>query len=76
MDVADLGDQFGCARKVVGAHLDRAVAITLHVAADAGMAVILLDVEGEYTFLHEPTDNAAMRSSGRSSVIGMPATVV
>lgn len=29
-------------------------------AQAAGMAVILLDVEGEYTFLNEPTDNQAM----------------
>jgi hypothetical protein len=26
-------------------------------AQAAGMAVVLLDVEGEYTFLHEPTDD-------------------
>jgi DNA helicase HerA-like ATPase len=29
-------------------------------ARAAGMAVILLDVEGEYTFLHEPTDDPRM----------------
>ena len=29
-------------------------------AQAAGMAVILLDVEGEYTHLHEPTDDAKM----------------
>ncbi|HLH72171.1 MAG TPA: ATP-binding protein, partial [Chloroflexota bacterium] len=29
----------------------------------AGMAVIVLDVEGEYTFLHEPTDDQRMRSA-------------
>jgi DNA helicase HerA-like ATPase len=29
-------------------------------AQAAGMAVILLDVEGEYTHLHEPTDNPKM----------------
>ncbi len=29
-------------------------------AQAAGMAVILLDVEGEYTHLHEPTDNEKM----------------
>jgi len=29
-------------------------------AQAAKMAVILLDVEGEYTHLHEPTTNAAM----------------
>ena len=31
-------------------------------ARAAGMAVVLLDVEGEYTALHEPTDNTAMRT--------------
>jgi DNA helicase HerA-like ATPase len=31
-------------------------------AQAAGMAVILLDVEGEYTHLHEPTDNPRMLS--------------
>jgi DNA helicase HerA-like ATPase len=29
-------------------------------AAEAGMAVVLLDVEGEYTFMHEPTEQAEM----------------
>ncbi len=29
-------------------------------ACAAGMAVIVLDVEGEYTAMHEPTDNKAM----------------
>ncbi len=29
-------------------------------ARAAGMAVIVLDVEGEYTVMHEPTDSAAM----------------
>jgi len=29
-------------------------------AQKAGMAVILLDVEGEYTYLHEPTDDLKM----------------
>jgi DNA helicase HerA-like ATPase len=32
-------------------------------ATDAGMAVILLDVEGEYTFLHEPTTDPKMCSA-------------
>jgi DNA helicase HerA-like ATPase len=32
-------------------------------AAEAGVAVILLDVEGEYAFLHEPTDHQPMRSA-------------
>jgi DNA helicase HerA-like ATPase len=38
-------------------------------AARAGMAVVLLDVEGEYTFLNEPSDDARMlpllRARGR-----------
>ncbi len=37
------------------------VAGLIHQAARAGMAVVLLDVEGEYTFLHEPTEDAQMR---------------
>jgi DNA helicase HerA-like ATPase len=36
------------------------VARLIQQAQVAGMAVILLDVEGEYTHLHEPTDNAKM----------------
>jgi len=32
-------------------------------AQAAGMAVILLDVEGEYTFLHEPTDDRRMQTA-------------
>jgi DNA helicase HerA-like ATPase len=36
------------------------VARLVQQARAAGMAVILLDVEGEYTFLHEPTDDARM----------------
>jgi DNA helicase HerA-like ATPase len=32
-------------------------------AQAAGCAVILLDVEGEYTFLHEPTRDPAMRAA-------------
>lgn len=32
-------------------------------AQAAGMAVILLDVEGEYTFLHEPTEDPQMLSA-------------
>ncbi|MCI0704344.1 MAG: ATP-binding protein [Planctomycetia bacterium] len=31
-------------------------------ARAAGMAVIVLDVEGEYTVMHEPTDHKAMRA--------------
>ncbi len=36
------------------------VARLVQQAQAAGMAVILLDVEGEYTHLHEPTDDPAM----------------
>jgi DNA helicase HerA-like ATPase len=36
------------------------VARLVQQAQAAGMAVILLDVEGEYTYLHEPTTNAGM----------------
>ncbi|MBY0528473.1 MAG: ATP-binding protein [Gemmataceae bacterium] len=36
------------------------VARLVQQAQAAGMAVILLDVEGEYTHLHEPTDNKPM----------------
>jgi hypothetical protein len=32
-------------------------------ATDAGMAVVLLDVEGEYTHLHEPAADARMRTA-------------
>jgi DNA helicase HerA-like ATPase len=32
-------------------------------AQRAGMAVVLLDVEGEYTHLHEPADNSTMRTA-------------
>jgi len=32
-------------------------------ATDAGMAVVLLDVEGEYVHLHEPADVAGMRTA-------------
>ena len=31
-------------------------------AAAAGLAVVLLDVEGEYTFLHEPADDGRLRA--------------
>ena len=45
-------------------------------ARAAGMAVIVLDVEGEYTALHEPADHkpmlAALRDRGLSPV-GVPA---
>ena len=36
------------------------VARLIQQAQAAGMAVILLDVEGEYTHLHEPTDDDRM----------------
>jgi DNA helicase HerA-like ATPase len=36
------------------------VARLVQQAQAAGMAVILLDVEGEYTFLHEPTEDSKM----------------
>ncbi len=36
------------------------IAALVREAQKAGMAVILLDVEGEYTHLHEPTDNKTM----------------
>jgi DNA helicase HerA-like ATPase len=35
----------------------------VHQAQAAGMAVILLDVEGEYTHLHEPADHPRMRAA-------------
>lgn len=36
------------------------IASLVRQAQAAGMAVVLLDVEGEYTFLHEPTDDRRM----------------
>lgn len=39
------------------------VARLVQQAQEAGMAVILLDVEGEYTHLHEPSDHFAMRTA-------------
>lgn len=45
-------------------------------ATDAGMAVVLLDVEGEYTHLHEPTAEPKMRQAlkGRGlTPAGVPA---
>jgi DNA helicase HerA-like ATPase len=41
-------------------------------AADAGFAVVLLDVEGEYVHLHEPTDQPAMQKALESR--GLDAT--
>jgi len=43
-----------------GAGKSTTVARLVQQAQAAGMAVILLDVEGEYTFLQEPTDDARM----------------
>lgn len=48
-------------------------------ARAAGMAVVLLDVEGEYTHLHEPTDHAPALSglSDRGlSPVGVPASAM
>jgi DNA helicase HerA-like ATPase len=39
------------------------VARLVQQARAAGCAVILLDVEGEYTFLHEPTEDTRMRAA-------------
>jgi len=39
------------------------VAGLVHRAAAAGFAVVLLDVEGEYVHLHEPTDQPGMRKA-------------
>src|SRR6185295_17160946 len=36
------------------------VARLVQQAQEAGCAVVLLDVEGEYTFLHEPSEDAGM----------------
>ncbi len=41
------------------------VARLVHQAQAAGCAVILLDVEGEYTFLHQPTADAHMQAALR-----------
>ena len=52
------------------------VARLVQQAQAAGMAVILLDVEGEYTFLHEPTDDRRMSRRWRiaaSNAAGIPA---
>ncbi len=43
-----------------GAGKSTTVARLIQQAQAAGMAVILLDVEGEYTYIHEPTDDAKM----------------
>jgi uncharacterized protein len=43
-----------------GAGKSTTVARLMQQAQAAGMAVILLDVEGEYTFVHEPTDDPRM----------------
>src|SRR5206468_6484376 len=39
------------------------VARLVQQARAAGMAVVLLDVEGEYTHLHEPADDPPMRAA-------------
>ncbi len=52
------------------------VARLIQQAQVAGMAVILLDVEGEYTHLHEPTDDDKMLTARRErglSATGVPA---
>lgn len=52
------------------------VARLVQQAQAAGMAVILLDVEGEYTFLHEPADDPKMLSALRERGLdpaGVPA---
>lgn len=45
-----------------GAGKSTTVAGLILQAQQAGMAVIVLDVEGEYTFLHEQTDNGTMQA--------------
>jgi DNA helicase HerA-like ATPase len=45
-----------------GAGKSTTVAGVVRQAAQAGLAVVLLDVEGEYTFLHEATDKEDMRA--------------
>jgi DNA helicase HerA-like ATPase len=52
---AILGTTGGGKSTTVGALVKQAQA--------AGMAVVVLDVEGEYTFLHEPTTDAGMRAA-------------
>jgi DNA helicase HerA-like ATPase len=46
-----------------GAGKSTTVARLVQQAQAAGMAVILLDVEGEYTHLHEPTDHPKMQTA-------------
>lgn len=46
-----------------GAGKSTTVAGLVRQAQTAGMAVVLLDVEGEYTYLHQPTDDARMKSA-------------
>lgn len=43
-----------------GAGKSTTVGAVVRQAQAAGMAVVVLDVEGEYTFLHEPTDDPRM----------------
>jgi DNA helicase HerA-like ATPase len=59
-----------------GAGKSTTVANLVYQAQAAGMAVVLLDVEGEYTFLHEPTTDPRMRSGLRDRGLhpaGVPA---
>lgn len=52
------------------------VARLIHQAQRAGLAVLVLDVEGEYTYLHEPTRDPRMVSAlaeGGLSPEGLPA---
>ena len=59
-----------------GAGKSTTVARLIQQAQVAGMAVILLDVEGEYTHLHEPTDDDKMLTARRErglSATGVPA---
>ena len=50
------------------------VARLVQQAQAAGMAVILLDVEGEYTFLHEPTDDRRMLTALAQRGLSRPAS--
>jgi uncharacterized protein len=52
-----------------GAGKSTTVANLVQQAQAAGMAVVLLDVEGEYTFLHEPTADPRMQSGLRERAL-------
>ena len=59
-----------------GAGKSTTVSRLIQQAQAAGMAVILLDVEGEYTCIHEPTDDEKMRTAlkdRRLEPMGVPA---